>query len=126
MFLATSGFAANKEMLEKYIPEIVDAYPMVAPGATGEGILWGMELGAAVENMHAYQGYGFHCEGVGAMDQGLADRCGVLVTIYTARFCDQHTAYSQIPPPQLPQHMSSVSLSFHSSTRHPPVLFAPD
>lgn len=40
--LATSGFAANKEMLEKYIPEIVDAYPMVAPGATGEGILWGM------------------------------------------------------------------------------------
>ena len=35
--LGTSGFAANKEMLEEYIPQVLACYPMVAPGATGEG-----------------------------------------------------------------------------------------
>lgn len=110
--LATSGFAANKEMLEKYIPEIVDAYPMVAPGATGEGILWGMELGAAVENMHAYQGYGFYCEGVGAMDQGLADRGGIMVNLNTERFCDEHNGYSQIAPHVIAQPEHHVYLIF--------------
>ena len=39
--LCTSGFGANKEMLEEYIPEMINAFPYVAPGATGEGIIWG-------------------------------------------------------------------------------------
>lgn len=110
--LATSGFAANEDMLRKYIPEIVDAYPMVAPGATGEGILWGMELGAAVDNMHAYQGYGFYCEGVGAMDQGIANRGGIMVNLNTERFCNEYDGYSQIAPHVIAQPKHHVYLIF--------------
>lgn len=42
--LASSGFANNPDMLAQYCPEAVDAFKMVAPGATGEGILWAQEL----------------------------------------------------------------------------------
>ena len=110
--LATSGFAANKEMLKKYMPEIADAYPMVAPGATGEGILWGMELGAAVANMNAYQGYGFYKEGVGALDQGIANRGGILVNLNTERFCNEYDGYSQLAPHVIAQPEHHVYLIF--------------
>lgn len=110
--LATSGFAANKEMLKKYMPEIADAYPMVAPGATGEGILWGMELGAAVANMNAYQGYGFYKEGVGGLDQGIANRGGILVNLNTERFCNEYDGYSQLAPHVIAQPEHHVYLIF--------------
>ena len=71
-----------------------------------------MELGAAVENMHAYQGYGFYCEGVGAMDQGLADRGGIMVNLNTERFCDEHNGYSQIAPHVIAQPEHHVYLIF--------------
>ncbi len=110
--LATSGFAANKEMLMKYMPEIAEAYPMVAPGATGEGILWGIELGAAVANMNAYQGYGFYKEGVGALDQGIADRGGIMVNLNTERFMNEYGGYSQIAPHVIAQPEHHVYLIF--------------
>jgi fumarate reductase flavoprotein subunit len=45
-------------MLKKYIPEMADAYYFGHEGNTGEGIRWGMELGAATEHMGAYQAHG--------------------------------------------------------------------
>lgn len=51
--LATSGFANNADMLERHCPEAAPAVKVVAPGATGEGILWAEELGAALRNMGA-------------------------------------------------------------------------
>ncbi len=56
--LATSGFGANKEMVAHYCPDIAGALYFGGEGNTGEGILLGMEMGAAVENMDAYQGHG--------------------------------------------------------------------
>ncbi len=56
--LACNGFGNNKEMLKKYIPEMADAFYFGHEGNTGEGILWGMELGAATEHMGAYQAHG--------------------------------------------------------------------
>ena len=57
VILACNGFGANREMLERYCPEIAHALYFNHPGNTGEGILWGMELGAAVEHMDAYQAH---------------------------------------------------------------------
>ena len=44
--LASSGFGNNDEMLAKYCPETLPAVKIVASGATGEGILWGEQLGS--------------------------------------------------------------------------------
>lgn len=101
--LATSGFAANKEMVAKYMPEIKDAYPMYAPGATGEGILWGQELGAAVANMGAYQGHAFYCEGFGTVDQGMANNGAIFVNQNGVRFCNEYGGYSELSPHVLHQ-----------------------
>lgn len=102
--LATSGFAANIEMLRQYIPEMANAYQNVAKGATGEGIRWGMELGAAVNNMHAYQGYGLY--GVdyhGSIDLFLLYRGGILVNQDGERFTNEHMGYSELAPHVLAQ-----------------------
>jgi fumarate reductase flavoprotein subunit len=56
--LALNGFGANREMLARHIPEMKDAYYFGHEGNTGEGILWGEALGAALECMGAYQAHG--------------------------------------------------------------------
>ncbi|MEF9972559.1 MAG: flavocytochrome c [Clostridia bacterium] len=101
--LATSGFGANAEMVEKYMPEIAAAYKMVAPGATGEGIQWGMDLGAAVANMGAYQGHAFYCEGYGSTDQSIITRGGIFVNKEGVRFCNEYGGYSELSPHVLAQ-----------------------
>ncbi len=58
VILASSGFGANRDMVAQYCPEIVKALYFGGEGNTGEGIRWGMELGAATQNMDAYQGHG--------------------------------------------------------------------
>jgi len=58
VILACNGFGNNKEMLRKYIPEMADAFYFGHEGNTGEGILWGIELGAATQHMGAYQAHG--------------------------------------------------------------------
>jgi len=58
VILACNGFGNNKEMLRKYIPEMADAFYFGHEGNTGEGILWGLELGAAAQHMGAYQAHG--------------------------------------------------------------------
>jgi len=55
VILALNGFAANGEMLHKYIPEMSEAYYFGHEGNTGEGVLWGEALGAQLECMGAYQ-----------------------------------------------------------------------
>jgi fumarate reductase flavoprotein subunit len=58
VILACNGFGNNKEMLKKYIPEMANAFYFGHEGNTGEGILWGIELGAATQQMGAYQAHG--------------------------------------------------------------------
>lgn len=102
--LATSGFAANKEMIEEYIPEMKYAYPLVAPGATGEGILWGQQLGAAVANMGAYQGHAFYNEDFGgSMEQAIANRGGIFINTNGVRFVNEYGGYSELSPHVLAQ-----------------------
>ena len=57
VILASNGFAGNPGMLAEYCPEMVDALYFGGEGNTGEGILWGMELGGAVAFMDAYQAH---------------------------------------------------------------------
>lgn len=114
--LATSGFAANKEMLEEYIPEMVDAYPLVAPGATGEGILWGQNLGAEIANMKAYQGHGVYSEELGkSVDLNILYRGGILVNMNGLRFTNEHKGYSELSPEVLAQPTNHVYMIFNKA-----------
>lgn len=56
--LATCGFGGNHDMVAKYMPEMAGAKYFGHEGNRGDGILWGMALGAAVGDMTAYQGLG--------------------------------------------------------------------
>ncbi len=95
--LATSGFGANREMVEKYVPSIANAYPLVAPGATGEGILWAQAIGAEVRNMSAYQGYApISFETKKSLGQTMLDKGGILVNSDSRRFLDERTGYSNL------------------------------
>ncbi len=49
--LATGGFASNPDLVDKYTPQW-SGYPSTASvGATGDGLLMGMEVGAAISDM---------------------------------------------------------------------------
>ncbi len=58
LILACCGFGGNKGMLEKYIPEIVDADFFGHPGNKGDALMWGTQLNAAIGDIHSYQGHG--------------------------------------------------------------------
>lgn len=57
VILACNGFAGNAQMVAQYCPAMSDALYFGGEGNTGEGILWGMELGAEVAFMDAYQAH---------------------------------------------------------------------
>lgn len=75
LVLTTCGFGANHEMVREFIPAF-GTQPYYRyfghEGNEGEGIQWGMELGADVGCMDAYQGYG-----------ALADPYGIIVNYET-------------------------------------------
>ncbi len=58
LILATCGFGGHHEWVSRYIPEMSRAKYFGHEGNQGDGILWGIELGAAVADMTAYQGLG--------------------------------------------------------------------
>jgi fumarate reductase flavoprotein subunit len=56
--LALDGFGANRAMVAEHLgPVAAAAHYFGSPTNTGEGIRWGIALGAATEHMAAYQGH---------------------------------------------------------------------
>ena len=56
--LASDGFGANQAMLAEFTPDAVHRVYGGVSTSTGEGITWGMEIGAATANMAAFLGHG--------------------------------------------------------------------
>src|SRR5699024_11752385 len=97
VILATSGFGANKEMIKKYTPSIANAVPNVASGATGDGILWGVDLGADTAAMNAYQGYApISYETHKSLGSAFLDNGGILVNKDGNRFIGEYIGYSPL------------------------------
>ena len=95
VILACNGFGANKEMLRKHIPEIADAPYFGHQGNTGEGIVWGLEIGARLRDMGAYQGHASVSHPQGALMTWTAiERGGFLVNLEAQRFVDEALGYS--------------------------------
>ena len=94
--LTTGGFNANREMLAEYIPEMKDAPNIGAKSNMGEGILWGMEAGAAVEQMTGYQGRDCIFEDGTRLTPGVINEGGIAVNKTGKRFVNEEQDYSQL------------------------------
>ena len=96
VILALNGFGANREMLTKYIPEMKDAYYFGHEGNTGEGILWGEALGAALDCMGAYQAHGSVAHPHGTLlTYVTVSMGGYHVNLDGKRFVNEYHGYSE-------------------------------
>ncbi len=96
VILALNGFGANREMLAKYIPEMKDAYYFGHEGNTGEGILWGEALGAALDCMGAYQAHGSVAHPHGTLLTYVTVSMGAYhVNLDGKRFVNEYHGYSE-------------------------------
>jgi fumarate reductase flavoprotein subunit len=97
VILACDGFGANKEMLRQYIPAMAEAEYIGAQGNTGDGIRWGMALGAALEHMSGHQGHGLVCPGYGTrLSPDIAVLGGIIVNFDGERFTREDQGYSEL------------------------------
>ena len=96
VILACDGFGASREMIGRYIPEMSDVEYIGVGNNTGDGIRWGMELGAAVAHMGSYQGHGLVCPGFGTrLTPEVAQLGAVIVNVEGERFAREDQGYSE-------------------------------
>ena len=93
LVLGTCGFGANIDMVRKFIPSFGNApyYKYHGhEGNEGEGIAWGMDLGGAVGNMDAFQGYGALAEKYGIIvNYDMVMKGGIAVNLLGERFSNE-------------------------------------
>ena len=96
VILACNGFAGNPEMVATYCPEMSDALYFGGDGNTGDGILWGMELGAGVAYMDAYQAHASVATPHAILiTYALIMEGGIQVNGEGCRFGDETSGYSE-------------------------------
>jgi fumarate reductase flavoprotein subunit len=104
VLLATNGFAADQSLVAEYCPEIAGADYYGAPGSTGEAVRWGRELGAALGNMGAYQGYAAVAYPQGQLlSWTTIEKGGILVSRDGNRFGAEDAGYSGFTPAVMAQ-----------------------
>ena len=97
--LAVNGYAGNPELVQRFCPEIAGAPYFGALGSTGEAVLWGEELGAALSNIAAYQGYAAVSDPHGSLlSWTTIEKGGIIVNSAGTRFGDESTGYSAFTP----------------------------
>jgi fumarate reductase flavoprotein subunit len=95
VILAANGFGGNRDMLRKYCAEIAEAPYFGHQGNTGDAIRWGMELGADLANMAAYQGHASVAYPHGhLLSWTVMERGGFLINKEGRRFVDETLGYS--------------------------------
>jgi fumarate reductase flavoprotein subunit len=95
MILATNGYAADRDLLREFCPEIAEADYYGALGSTGEAVAWGRELGAALGNMAAYQGHAAVAPAQGGpLTWTVIEKGGIVVNDRGERFGNEDAGYS--------------------------------
>jgi fumarate reductase flavoprotein subunit len=90
IILASGGFGASAELLARYIPKAVDIPFPGHDGSTGDGIKMGLAIGAATENMGAFQPYPAYIgPGKRAVAPEVALSGGIMVDAGGKRFVDE-------------------------------------
>src|SRR5215475_4358961 len=97
--LAVNGFAGNRDLVARFCPESGGAQYFGARGSTGEAVLWGEKLGAALGNIAAYQGYAAVCDPHGSLlSWTTIEKGGIIVNGAGRRFGDESAGYSGFTP----------------------------
>ena len=95
VILACNGFAANRDLVKEFCPEIAGAEYFGALGSQGEAVQWGRALGAGLANMAAYQGYAAVAYPHGSLlSWTTLEKGGVLVNSQGERFGNEDIGYS--------------------------------
>lgn len=95
LILATCGYAANRDVLKEHIPEIMDAVLHTHPGARGDALIWGQQLGAKTGDLSAYQGHASLAAGLGLLVSYITiGEGGFQVNSYGQRFSNELLGYS--------------------------------
>ena len=90
IILATGGFGASAELLAGYIPKALDIPFPGHHSSTGDGIKMGLAIGAATENMGAFQPYPAYIgPGKRAVAPEVALSGGIMVDAGGKRFVDE-------------------------------------
>ncbi|UCH26729.1 MAG: FAD-dependent oxidoreductase [Trueperaceae bacterium] len=96
VILANNGFAGSPDMVRKYCPAMASALYFGGEGNTGEGILWGQELGAELEFMDAYQAHAsVATEQPILITYSLIMEGGIQVNSEAERFGNETSGYSE-------------------------------
>jgi fumarate reductase flavoprotein subunit len=103
--LAVNGFAGNRDLVARFCPEMSGAQYFGARGSTGEAVLWGNELGAALGNIGAYQGYAAVSDPHGSLlSWTTIEKGGIIVNGAGHRFGDESAGYSGYTPHVMAQN----------------------
>ncbi|MBV7484064.1 FAD-binding protein [Bordetella sp. BOR01] len=95
VILASNGYAANKSLLQRFVPEVAAAPYGGGTGSEGEAIVWGESLGAALANMKAYQGHASLADPHGSLvTWTVIEKGGIIVDRSGQRFGDESMGYS--------------------------------
>src|SRR3984893_2371353 len=102
--LAVNGFAGNRDLVARFCPEVGGAQYFGARGSTGEAVLWGERLGAALGNIGAYQGYAVVCDPHGSLlSWTTIEEGGIIVNGAGRRVGDESGGYSGYTPDVMAQ-----------------------
>lgn len=90
LVLACGGFAANRALVARHMPEMARARNNGHEGSQGTGLWVGERLGAATGDMGAYQGYAMLTDPQGiSVPPGVPVTGGILVNTAGQRFTDE-------------------------------------
>ena len=96
LVLACSGYAGNKALLQRYLPDMLEAAFLGHSGNEGHAVQWGEQLGAGLGDMGAFQGHGSvaipHQIGI---SWALMMSGGYQVNRLGERFANEHRGYSE-------------------------------
>jgi fumarate reductase flavoprotein subunit len=102
--LACCGFGGDHDMVAREIPEMARARYFGHEGNRGDGIRWGIELGAATADMTAYQGLGTLADPQQIIvPHPLLLEGGILVNLEGRRFTHENANISGMCVPVLRQ-----------------------
>ncbi|MGJ9421402.1 FAD-dependent oxidoreductase [Aeromicrobium sp. CF3.5] len=93
--LAANGYAANRDLLAQWAPDLVGLEYFGAHGSTGEAIEWGLAMGGRLRNQAAFQGYAAVAYPHGSiLSWTTQEKGGVLVDATGSRLGDEIVGYS--------------------------------
>ena len=94
--LACDGFGANANMVRQYLPDISGAEYIGVSNNRGDGIKWGLQVGAGVKHMGAYQGHGQVVAGYGTrVSPAIPLLGGIVINCLGRRFVHEDQGYSE-------------------------------